>query len=188
MDRAANQEICDSYEVNQMLPRQNMSFEQRDRENGNIRDVIPSKWCILTWFLWLCCGAYFLASWNLIASCLFLRPVSLDPVGPLYPFLKLPLAYVTQRCSCCMQPKNLGRYNSTNALWVLTFGPVYQMLIETVHAYLTPGENISHGGIWCRGLTQEQWHCPRLPPHSYTYLFSLLVFSHVGMFSSFFIS
>lgn len=44
MDRAANQEICDSNEVNQMFPRQNVSFEQRDRENGNIRDVIPSKW------------------------------------------------------------------------------------------------------------------------------------------------
>lgn len=93
-----------------------------------------------------CCGSFFLASWSLIASCLFLRLVlqsSLNPVGPLYPPFKLPFVYVSQRCFCCMQPKNLSGYNSTNALWVLTFSPIYQVLIKTFHVPWLQGTYIS---------------------------------------------
>lgn len=59
---------------------------------------------------------------------------SLTPGGPLYVSFKLPLAYVSQRCFCCMQAQNLSGSNSTNALWVVTFSPIYQVLIKTFYA------------------------------------------------------
>lgn len=114
-----------------MFPQGNVSFEQRDKEKGNTSNVFSSKGSILTRLLWRLLWFLPPGFWSLIASCPFLRLVlqaSLNPVGPLYPSLKFPLAYVSQMCFCCIQPKNL------NAPWVLTFSPVHQVLIKSFHA------------------------------------------------------
>lgn len=73
---------------------QKVNFEQRDKENGDVRSSIPSKWSVLTrpvgllWPVWFLLPSF----WNLPASYPFLRLVlqpSLNPVGPLYPSVKL---------------------------------------------------------------------------------------------------
>lgn len=47
MDRADSHEICGPSQANQFLPHWHMSFEQRDKENGNVRNVVPSEWSTL---------------------------------------------------------------------------------------------------------------------------------------------
>lgn len=112
-----------------------------------------------------CCGSFFLASWSLIASCLFLKLVLQSSLNPVAPYILLLNSLWFMLARGVSVAHNQRILVDTTAPMHCGYWPSVQFTRCLSRPSMCPDsrEHIFHGGIWGRGLTQEQWHFPRLP-------------------------